>query len=605
MNPRLTATLMLTAVACAQPPGGGGGGGGNGVWLRDAYFGEAQTFDACMGHQPGSGMYHHHANPICLRAQLDDNVEVAKTSRVGTFYREAAAPWKHSPILGWAYDGFPIYGPYGYADPSNRASEVKRIKSSFRLRNIDKRDALPKWALAHHAGLTEQLTAAQQGPEINAAFPLGRYIEDYEFVEGLGDLDVHNGRFSFTPEYPAGIYAYFTTIDDEGKSAFPHILGMQYYGETTSGTARTVPAGAQEYFASSEAVIASWTTQNSKQEALTISAFNPAAGVKTTWPFEAPDGYRANGGAAAPALADVQRIRITDSAVYVNSNNLASYTMGPWFESQMTGGVFQNLPSVQNNQFQIQRAPKAADNRANTGLGPVGMWVNGVAVFNALDGASYNSTTRTDGGGGTLAAHAIHVSAATEEPGPLAPGSLVTARAMFGAKFAMAPTAADASDWPTALGGVTVTVRDSLGASHVARLGSVSDGSVTYRMPPDSATGFATVVINNGLSQVNGNVNITASYPHLFAMEGDGIHLGPGDGPVAMVVRGTGRGKATSASATIDGKSVEVVSVVDGPSPGIDEFTIALPRSLAGKGMVSLAVTIDGRTSNSLDLTIY
>ncbi len=71
----LAATAFWTGSALAQGPPPPGGQSGDGVWLRDAYFGEAQTFDACVGHQPPSGQYHHHASPVCLRAQLSDNIE--------------------------------------------------------------------------------------------------------------------------------------------------------------------------------------------------------------------------------------------------------------------------------------------------------------------------------------------------------------------------------------------------------------------------------------------------------------------------------------------------------------------------------------------------
>ena len=36
---------------------------------------------------------------------------------------------QHSPIIGWAYDGNPIYGPYGYDDPTdvNSASSLVTV----------------------------------------------------------------------------------------------------------------------------------------------------------------------------------------------------------------------------------------------------------------------------------------------------------------------------------------------------------------------------------------------------------------------------------------------------------------------------------------------
>ena len=55
-------------------------------------------------------------------------------------------------------------------------------------------------------------------------------MEDFEYAAGLGDLDVYNGRFAVTPEYPAGTYAYYVTIDAGGASAYPYSVGPSYYG---------------------------------------------------------------------------------------------------------------------------------------------------------------------------------------------------------------------------------------------------------------------------------------------------------------------------------------------------------------------------------------
>jgi len=248
----LAAWLAGAGAAFAQPGppmGGPPGSTGDGIWLRNAYFGEAQTFDACVGHQPGTGQYHHHADPVCLRAQLNDNLEEVRTARTGTTYREKPAPWTHSPILGWAFDGYPIYGPYAYSDPKDPASPVQRMRSGFRLRSITDRTTLPDFALPIHSGVSQQLNAAQAGPAITLTFPLGRYVEDFEFVAGLGDLDVYNGRFAVAPEFPSGTYAYYVTIDADGLPAFPYIFAMQFNGAVNGGNARAVPANAQDYFA--------------------------------------------------------------------------------------------------------------------------------------------------------------------------------------------------------------------------------------------------------------------------------------------------------------------------------------------------------------------
>src|ERR1022692_815651 len=172
MNGRLATIalfgMMRGALAWAQPPGGPpgglGGAAGDGIWTRNAAFGELETFDLCNGHQPGSGMYHHHINPFCVRAQFNDNVVAVSTGRLGTQYTEQTANWTHSPILGWAFDGYPVYGPYGYSDPMDPASAIKRVQPSFQLRNITQRHALPDWVLPYQSGVSQNLTSSQYGP---------------------------------------------------------------------------------------------------------------------------------------------------------------------------------------------------------------------------------------------------------------------------------------------------------------------------------------------------------------------------------------------------------------------------------------------------------
>jgi hypothetical protein len=100
------------------------------------------------------------------------------------------------------------------------------MKTSYRLRNISARTTLPDGTV---------LNANQYGPAINAFYPLGYYIEDYEYVALLGDLDEHNGRFCVTPEYQSGTYAYFVTIDSLLQGEYPYTLGPQYYGLVPSG----------------------------------------------------------------------------------------------------------------------------------------------------------------------------------------------------------------------------------------------------------------------------------------------------------------------------------------------------------------------------------
>lgn len=164
-----------------------------GVWNRDALFYEGISFDDCLGHPNAQSEYHLHVNPTCLYDDTDST--------------------HHSPIIGYAFDGFPIYGAYGYTN-SNGTGGIKRMKSSFVMNSASTRT---------------------NGPAVDATYPLGAFIEDRTFVDGSGDLDIHNGRFCVTPDYPKGTYAYFVTIDEDLYPVYPYVLGPTYYGTVQAG----------------------------------------------------------------------------------------------------------------------------------------------------------------------------------------------------------------------------------------------------------------------------------------------------------------------------------------------------------------------------------
>lgn len=225
------------------------------AWNRDAIVAERAGFDCAKGHPAGTN-YHHHQNPSAFN--LDLNI----LSNVCTLYAADGLyvinSTKHSPLLGFAYDGYPIYGAYGYAN-TNGTGAITRMKSSYQLRNITTRTA---------------------GAPINTTYPLGYFREDYEFVANASSdyLDVHNGRFCVTPEFPAGTYAYFCTVDINHNSAYPYVIGPTYYGNVSAAKVTTIPSGTTTYtgpilpldyleinglFDEKETVI-NWTTINEK-----------------------------------------------------------------------------------------------------------------------------------------------------------------------------------------------------------------------------------------------------------------------------------------------------------------------------------------------------
>ena len=167
----------------------------NGISMKGANFGIY------------GGEYGYLYNPKKMRFLLGDNVS-------DTTYAELN-PTRHSPIIGWSFDGHPIYGPYAYTDRENKNpyNELKQMISSYRIRAT--RDALV-------------------GNDLADIDKMGTYIEDYEYVEGLGDLDQYNGRFCVTPEYPLGVYAYFCTLDGStGNPKFPYFVGPNFYSEAS------------------------------------------------------------------------------------------------------------------------------------------------------------------------------------------------------------------------------------------------------------------------------------------------------------------------------------------------------------------------------------
>ena len=110
----------------------------------------------------------------------------------------------HSPIIGWAYDGNPIYGAYGSVDVDSVQSDIKKMVSSYEISATNIVNRPP-----------------------SSLFPYGYFIDDYVYT-GNGDLDEHNGRFTKTPDFPQGVYAYFATVDLLNDPQFPFFVGDTY-----------------------------------------------------------------------------------------------------------------------------------------------------------------------------------------------------------------------------------------------------------------------------------------------------------------------------------------------------------------------------------------
>jgi len=172
------------------------------TWTKNRFEKLKSNLDDSYGHyflnnNPSLGYgYNYVANPKRLRVAIGDNLD-----NIGNVPNTLT----HSPIIGFAYDGNPIYGPYGYQNPGNSTSSVVRMTSSYKLK------------------------VSRPGGPSTTAYSLGSFIEDYEYIHRSGSLDENNGRFCVTPDYPEGTYAYFITINTDNTPVYPYFLGKNYY----------------------------------------------------------------------------------------------------------------------------------------------------------------------------------------------------------------------------------------------------------------------------------------------------------------------------------------------------------------------------------------
>ena len=131
----------------------------------------------------------------------------------------------HSKIIGIAHDGYPIYGPFGFTNTSDPNSGITRQTSSYRTKTTD----------THRPNNYKYTDSIQTADPTGTTFlnlTAGTFIEDFEYVNGLGTIDQFNGKYTVTPEYPEGTYAYFVTIDGDDVSTanhvYPYVIGDQF-----------------------------------------------------------------------------------------------------------------------------------------------------------------------------------------------------------------------------------------------------------------------------------------------------------------------------------------------------------------------------------------
>lgn len=226
-----------TGALCGGPgnPNCPGGPAATQAWNRDAIPAERLGFDCAKGHPAGTN-YHHHQNPSAFK--YDSTTSNTYSSICNLYDSEGLYTINssvHSPLIGFAYDGFPIYGAYAYTNV-NGTGEIARMKSSYQLKT-------------YTTGIRTNGPAVNQVLG-NQTFFNGYFREDYEYVAHPSDptyLDIHNGRFCVTPEYPNGIYCYFATVNADNSSAYPYVIGPTYYGNKTASNVASISETTTNY----------------------------------------------------------------------------------------------------------------------------------------------------------------------------------------------------------------------------------------------------------------------------------------------------------------------------------------------------------------------
>lgn len=189
------------------------------IWYNSAVEFEVYDLDLCGGHA-ANGEYHHHNFPNCIQNVLGDSGS------------------SHSPIYGWLFDSFPVYGPYQSENTLAVPCWQKRDYDSSSPTGCSNNQRCCQ--LQDEYDYTAGTTAVTCGPSLTGTVTTqsgntisaasGIYYEDYFFnstcaEQGGEFLDSHNGH-----DHDGYGYHYHVTIDIDRTPLFPYIAGPKYYG---------------------------------------------------------------------------------------------------------------------------------------------------------------------------------------------------------------------------------------------------------------------------------------------------------------------------------------------------------------------------------------
>jgi uncharacterized protein (TIGR03437 family) len=205
----------------------------------------------------------------------------------------------------------------------------------------------------------------------------------------------------------------------------------------------------------------------------------------------------------------------------------------------------------------------------------------------------------------------------------IAPAAIAS---LYGTGLATAVTTAQTQPLPTTLGGVTLTLKDSLGAGYIAELFYVSPTQVNW-LVPNAATGVATITLTNGSATFTGTTVISPTAPGLFTANQTGqgpvaaqvtagqtyINTAQCTSPVCtlvpinvatqpyLILYGTGIRGASLANVSVKIGNINApvtYAGAQGGFAGLDQVNASLPSSLQGRGQLVVTVTVNGQATN-------
>jgi uncharacterized protein (TIGR03437 family) len=269
-----------------------------------------------------------------------------------------------------------------------------------------------------------------------------------------------------------------------------------------------------------------------------------------------------------------------------------------------------------------------------------------IVVTGLTNGTTYNCSVAAVTGAGTGAAFAIPTTVtpigisvsngASYQSGMITPGSLGS---LFGQNLVAGTVAAPQGNLPTSLGGAMLMLVDSSNQQIPLPLYFVSPGQINFVVPGSAQVGTGMLVLNVSGSALTTPIAVGAVHPGLFSASQSGV--GPAvanvqyvnsDGTstygatvqcgtqctatpltfaapnqrVFLSFYGTGFRNRTSLNGvqvTANGAPLTVLFAgAQTAYPGLDQLNVELPRSLAGSGMVTIQVTVDGQAANPVTI---